>query len=269
MPHRLSIVVVALACTTTLAAQVATQGTRTRSITGSIQTGAPVAGEVILQKLPTVAAPTNLRASGTTQAISLAWSAAAGATGYRIWRTPVGGVESMLTPSPIASTAFQDAGPFAAYDHYTYRVAAVHPTGESMAAQVTFSPPPPAPSPVSITNDYVSTQTAATWCTFAHTVHWAPVPGAAEYILTRTQKGNFVRLINWVKTIQYEERPTQIRLPATQRSYAATTVLVYPLHKYDYTLMAVFQPGNLMSLPSTSVTFSPPPGTATNCTPQG
>jgi hypothetical protein len=266
MVYQLSIVVVALVCTTTLAAQVASQGTRTRSTTGiSIPAAAPT-GDAILQKLPTVAAPTNLRASGTTQAISLAWNAAAGATGYRIWRTPVGGVESMLTPSPITATSFQDAGPFAPYDHYRYRVAAVHATGESMAALVTFSPPPPAPPPVSITNDYASTQTAATACTFAHTVHWAPVPGAAEYILTKTQKGNFIRLINWVKTIQYEERPTQIRLPATQRSYAATTVLVYPQHKYDYTLVAVFQPGNLMSLPSTSVTFNPPPGTAVQCT---
>ena len=233
--------------------------TRSPSTGTMIQPSAPTPGVVTLSpQLTTFASPTNLRASGTTQSIALTWSAAAGATGYRIWLLPLGGVESLLTSSPIAATSFQAAGPYAPYDQYSFRVSAVHPGGESPAVLVTFQPPPPAPPPVTIANDYFSTQTAATECTYAHSVHWTAVPGAAEYILTKTEKGGFIRLINWVKTVQYEERPTQIRLPASQRSYATTTVRVYPMHKYDYTLTAVFQPGNFLSLPSTPVTFSPP-----------
>lgn len=253
MFHRLSIVVVALTCTTTLAAQVVAKGTRTPGTTSISIQPAPATGEMILQKLPPLAVPSNLRASGTTQAISLSWSAAAGATGYRVWRLPVGGMESLLTPSPITATSIQDTGPFAAYGEYAYRVTAVHPTGESAPAQVTFLPPPPAPPPVSITHE----STGRDGCIFLVTARWAPVAGATEYVLTIWDKGNFIRLINFVQTLQYEERQHQVRLANTQLSHVHSTG-IYPKHTYEFSISAVFPPGNVMSLPSTPVTFTKP-----------
>jgi hypothetical protein len=256
-----ALVVGALACTTTLYAQLPVGSSSSRGTPVTQTTTTEPRAALALTPL---AAPSQLAATGTTQSISLSWSAAAGAIGYRVWREPVGGMVSLLTPSPIAATSFQDIGPFAAMDWYTYRVAAVHPGGESAPAQVTFSPPPPPPAPVTISVGQEG-QTTATFCTWSYSVQWSPVRGATEYILVMTEKGNFIRLINWVKTLQYEERTREIRLPATATSYAATTVQAYPQHTYDYSLVALFSPNAIRSLPSPAATFQPPAREAYEC----
>lgn len=78
-------------------------------------------------------APTGLAVTGTTSsAVSLSWSASAGAASYNVYR---GG--SKINPSAVTSVSYTDSG-LAASTSFTYTVKAVNAAGESGAStQVT------------------------------------------------------------------------------------------------------------------------------------
>jgi hypothetical protein len=101
------------------------------------------------------AAPTGLTATPGDAQVSLTWAAAAGATGYNLYRGTASGGE-VLIQSGVAITAYTDTG-LANGTAYYYQVTAVNAGGESgrsgeasatpTAPSVPPVPPPPIPPP--------------------------------------------------------------------------------------------------------------------------
>ncbi|HZI16144.1 MAG TPA: glycosyl hydrolase family 18 protein [Myxococcus sp.] len=76
------------------------------------------------------AAPAGLRATPSTTAASLAWTAVSGATGYNVYRAPSQtGTYAKLTVAPVTSAAYRDAA-VSVGTTYWYAVSAVNARGE-------------------------------------------------------------------------------------------------------------------------------------------
>jgi fibronectin type 3 domain-containing protein len=123
-----------------------------------------------------IAAPTLNASDGTTAAgVALAWNAVNGATGYRILRTPPGGIESELTEvGAVTSYTDASADPLTLY---TYRVQCLHGLGTSAASA----------SKTGWRNIDGPAALAASDGTYADkiTVTWDPTVGTAGYSLWR------------------------------------------------------------------------------------
>src|SRR4029077_7089457 len=83
-----------------------------------------------LPKPPT--APTNLRAAGSNNRVSLSWSAVAGAPSSNLSRSTSSGGEIKITTTPatITTTSYTDTGLTNGTTFY-YKVTAVNTTGEA------------------------------------------------------------------------------------------------------------------------------------------
>jgi hypothetical protein len=76
-------------------------------------------------------APSGLTAAGGNNNVSLSWSAAAGATSYKVYRgTTAGGETSTPVASGITSTSYTDGGVVGGATYY-YKVTGVNADGES------------------------------------------------------------------------------------------------------------------------------------------
>jgi RHS repeat-associated protein len=136
-------------------------------------------------------APTNLRVTGTTDAVSLAWDAASLASSYTVWRSyDHGGPYTKVSPDALTGTVFSDVPPFDGVE-YSYVVTAnqgeavspysneVHASFYKSGAQAT---------PLQGPGQRPGTPTLIVTATTAHSIalKWTPVPLATKYTIHKT-----------------------------------------------------------------------------------
>jgi cellulose 1,4-beta-cellobiosidase len=142
--------------------------------------------------------PTNLSATAGNAKVTLSWSAASGATSYKIFRSTSSGTETLLVPG-ITSSSYVDTSVTNGTTYY-YQVSAVNGVGESArSGEVSARPvvPPPA-APTNVTA--ISGQARAT-------LSWSPVAGATSYNIYRsTSSGKEVLVYSGVSGTSYVDR---------------------------------------------------------------
>ena len=120
-------------------------------------------------------------------AISISWSAAAGATHYKLYRSATSGGSFTQIGGDIAATDYVDDNDLAANTSYYYQLAACSGNGcssRSSAVSATTAPETP------------ETPTAATQSESAISISWSAVAGATHYKLYRseTSGGSFTQI---------------------------------------------------------------------------
>lgn len=175
------------------------------------------------------ATPKNLKATPAIEGASLAWSAAKGATKYRLYRSPGGG-GSFKEIYAGAKTVYDDKGLTAGLT-YDYAIEAENADGKSArsAAVSATARYPLAPAPATVATVSVDGQVR---------VYWATSPGAVAYYLQRQ-----------VESGGYATLATQ-----TATSYVDTAVVNGNL--YGYRVQTANRDGALAS-PSTTATARP------------
>lgn len=134
---------------------------------------------------PPPAIPTGLTATPGNTQISLSWSAVAGATGYRLFRSTISGIQGDQISSG-ASTTFLNTGLING-TAYFYRVASTNANGSSEAsAPVSATPVAPAPPPPPPPPPAIPTGLAATPGNAQVSLLWNAVSGATGYTLFRS-----------------------------------------------------------------------------------
>jgi fibronectin type 3 domain-containing protein len=149
------------------------------------------------------AAPTGLSATASDGRVALAWSAAAGATSYNVYRSTTSGAEA-LWQSGVAATTYTDTG-VTNGTTYHYMVSAVNAGGESpRSAEVSARPQVAAPT--APTNLHVTavtpTQISLAWTELSTNL--------TGFLLERATNSTFTAGL------------TSVNLGAAARSYIAT-----------------------------------------------
>lgn len=110
-------------------------GSVTASDAGTGKTSAPCAlAQFLVGPAPTLAPPANLAVTGATaSSISLAWSAASGATGYNVYRNG-----AKVTPTPVGGTSYT-SGALAAGTSYSFQASSVGAGESALSGAVTGS----------------------------------------------------------------------------------------------------------------------------------
>jgi fibronectin type 3 domain-containing protein len=144
------------------------------------------------------AAPTNLAATAGNAQVTLSWTASAGATSYKVYRSTASGAETLLALG-IGATSFIDTTVTNGTTYY-YQVSAVNGVGESSrSAEVSARPqvPPPA-APTNVT---------ATGGRARVSLSWSEVAGATSYNIYRsTRSGNEVLVYSGVTGTSFVDR---------------------------------------------------------------
>ena len=120
-------------------------------------------------------------------AVSISWSAVAGATHYKLYRSATSGGSFAQIGGDIAATDYVDDNDLAANTSYYYQLAACSGNGcssRSSAVSATTAPETP------------ETATAATQSEGAVSISWSAVAGATHYKLYRsaTSEGSFTQI---------------------------------------------------------------------------
>jgi len=125
----------------------------------------------------TLAAPTNLVATGGNTTVGLTWTGVTGATSYKIFQSTTSGTFSSTPRATVTGTAYTDTGLTNGTTYY-YIVVASSPSGDSaastQASATPLFPPPPAPTGV-----------VATGLDGQIQIMWTAVPGATNYVVER------------------------------------------------------------------------------------
>lgn len=172
MSSRLPHVLIALACTTPLAAQIATSASAGRLITPTVSQGT-AEGRMLRGVEPPLAAPANLTVTPMGTNVALRWDAASGAKGYMVQRTSRMHGNIIQTQSPITATSFTDISQhFDPRYVFTYQVSAVYPDGRYASSSASYFPAP--------TNVQIAWTAPATNY-YGWNTTWNTVPEAISY----------------------------------------------------------------------------------------
>ena len=146
-----------------------------------------------------LATPSALMAvAQSDSAISITWSAIAGATRYELYRSETSGGSLTLIGSNITATGYVDSG-FSANTPYYYQLKACNGnrcSGRSSVVSATTAPEPP------------SALTAATQSDSAISITWSAVAEAMHYKLYRsaTRGGSFAQIRGNITATVYVDR---------------------------------------------------------------
>lgn len=152
---------------------------RARDASGAVSTWAIVSVSMPGRPgVPRTASPTGLRTSGvTSSSVTLHWSAVAGATRYKVWRSGEQGVSLAGTARSYTFTYITIAG------RYTLGVRAFGRGGVSRPSKIQATIPAPATTPTQPTG--LSVAAART----SLTLTWSAVTGATSYEVKRGASG--------------------------------------------------------------------------------
>ncbi len=181
---------------------------------------------------PAPSAPTGLTATAGDGHVQLSWTAASGATSYKVLRGTTAGGESATPIATPSGTSFDDTGATNGTTYY-YEVVAGNAGGDSTPSnEAHATPQPPAPS--------APTGLAASASAGSVALTWDPTPGAAAYeVLRGTTSGG--------------ESPTPV---ATVLSASYLDTDVADGSTYYYEVVATNSGGS--SAPSSEVSATPP-----------
>ena len=203
----------------------ATNGTTYFYVVRAVNAGGESANSNQVSATPNVpapAAPTNLVATGGNAQVALAWSASAGATGYKVFRTTTSDTYNYTAALATVTTATYTDASAANGTTYFYVVRATNAGGESANSnQASATPSAPAPSaPTNLTATAGNAQIA---------LAWNAVSGATSYQVFRaTTSGTY----NYASPIATVTAPS-----ATNRGLTNGTT-------YFYVVRAVNAAGN-------------------------
>jgi hypothetical protein len=121
----------------------------------------------------TLMAPTNVTLTSTSSSVSIKWSAASGATSYRVYRQ-LEGSSTIYLQGSTSSLSFTQTAPA---DRATYYITSVASSGDTMkSSTVTFNPVAKLTAPTNLTLSKSSTQV---------TLKWSAAFGATSYKVYR------------------------------------------------------------------------------------
>lgn len=184
--------------------------------------------------LPTPARPTAIPSGDT---VTIRWTAVAGATSYKVWRSPTGLATWTQVGPGVSVLSVSDAPGLGTWDYSVSAVSATEESPRSSLATATITAPPPLPPSV-------PGKPSVALAAGTVTVAWSAALGASQYAVWRRPQGTST----W----------TQVGFSITQ----LTLTDVPGVGTWEYSVSAVNAAGqSAKSTPSDPVTITstPPP----------